>query len=86
MEAYAPLQAWLAAQPPNFKHVPATFEQNEDVLSFALPRTAWRKPQRWENNPSQHSHAKAWLEAGFLTVHVKHRKRNCHRPPKQNLE
>jgi hypothetical protein len=69
MQTYAPLQGWLAAQPPNFKLVPATFEQVEGVLGFALPRNAWRKPHWWENNPTQHSHARAWLEAGFV-AHV----------------
>jgi len=71
MGAYAPLQDWLVGQPANIHHVPATFEQIEGTLGFSLHATARRKPQWWANNPTQHSHARASLDAGFLTEQVK---------------
>ena len=70
MGAYAPLHAWLVAQPVNINYVPATFEEIESILGFPLPPTARQRPQWWENNSIQHSHARAWLDAGFLTQQV----------------
>jgi len=70
MGAYAPLNDWLVAQPPNINHILATFEEIEGILGFTLPATARRRPQWWENNSTQHSHARAWLDAGFLTEQV----------------
>jgi hypothetical protein len=70
MGIYGPLNAWLASQPSNINYVPTTFEQIENVLGFALPPTARRMNQWWENNFSQHSHARAWLDAGFLTEQI----------------
>jgi hypothetical protein len=70
MGAYAPLHAWLVGQPANVNHILTTFEQIEGILGFPLPPTARRRPQWWENNPNQHSHARAWLDAGFLTEQV----------------
>ncbi len=70
MGTYAPLYAWLIGQPANINNIPATFGQIEAVLGRPLPPTAREKPQWWENNPAQHSHACAWLEAGFLTEQV----------------
>ncbi len=67
---YAPLHAWLIGQPANMNNIPATFEQIEAILGRRLPAIARRKHQWWENNSTQHSHAGAWLEAGFLTEHV----------------
>ncbi len=70
MGAYAPLNAWLNGQPANVNDIQVTFVQIEGILGFALPATARGRPQWWENNPTQHSHARAWLEAGFLTQQV----------------
>ena len=50
MGTYAPLYAWLVAQPANINHVPATFEQIESILGRALLATAKQQPQWWENN------------------------------------
>jgi hypothetical protein len=70
MGVYDPLNAWLIAQPLNINYIPSTFEQIENVLGFTLPPTARSKPQWWENNCMRHSHANAWLNAGFLTQQV----------------
>lgn len=67
MVAYAPLHAWLVGQPANINSIPATFQQVERILGFVLPATARQKPQWWENNPTRHVQAKAWLDAGFVT-------------------
>ena len=45
MGAYAPLHAWLVAQPVNINYVPATFEEIESILGFPLPPTARQRPQ-----------------------------------------
>ncbi len=67
---YAPLHAWLVAQPATVTNIRVTFEEVEAILGRSLPATARQKSQWWENNSTQHSHASAWLEAGFLTAQV----------------
>ena len=70
MGVYSQLYAWLMGQPADLNHIPATFQQIEAILGRTLPRSASQRPQWWENNSTQHSHASAWLEAGFLTEQV----------------
>jgi len=68
MSIYDPLFEWLQRQ--NNNRIATTFAQIETVLHFDLPDTARRRPQWWENNPNHHSHARAWLDAGFHTEEV----------------
>lgn len=70
MGIYDPLNIWLAGQPACLNYVRATFEQIENVLGFTLPPTTRQRPQWWENNSTQHSHARSWLLAGFRTKQV----------------
>lgn len=70
MGAYAPLHIWLVGQPPHMTNILATFEQIERILGFQLPATARSKAQWWENNPTGHSQATSWLDAGFMTQDV----------------
>ena len=49
--------------------VPATFQEIEAVLGFALPDTARKNPQWWgnETGDTRHAQCRAWLNAGFET-------------------
>jgi len=68
MSKYDPLSHGLRRQ--RNSHIPATFSQIEAILQFGLPKTARARSQWWENNATRHSHARAWLDAGFLTKEV----------------
>ena len=47
-----------------------SFEQIERVLGFKLPKSAYEHEAWWSNNPTGHSHARAWLSAGWRTQDV----------------
>lgn len=47
----------------------ATFRDVEAVLGTSLPRSA-RRHQAWWSNTTSHSHARAWLWAGWQTRDV----------------
>ncbi len=49
---------------------PATFAEVEAVLGFALPRSAYAYPAWWSNDPTGHSHSRAWLVAGWKTSDI----------------
>lgn len=49
---------------------PAQFSEIEAVLGFALPRSAYAYPAWWSNDPTGHSHSRAWLGAGWKTSDV----------------
>ena len=68
MSKYDALRDHLAATAPNPWR--ATFAQVEAVLGFALPRSARAYPAWWSNDPTGHSHARAWLDAGWKTEAV----------------
>jgi len=70
MGQYLPLYKWLVGQLKTVRHIPSTFKQIEGILGFDLPPTARKKSQWWENNSNRHSHAKAWLDAGYHTQEV----------------
>jgi hypothetical protein len=44
------------------------FAEIERILGFALPRSANEHPAWWSNTRAGHSHAAAWLDAGWKTV------------------
>jgi hypothetical protein len=48
----------------------ASFQELEKVLGFKLPQSALKYPAWWSNDETGHSHAKAWLEAGWRTEEV----------------
>jgi hypothetical protein len=50
--------------------VPMTFQQVEKIIGRKLPRSAFRHRPWWANEERGHSHAKAWLDAGFVTEQV----------------
>ena len=49
---------------------PAKFSEIEAILGFALPRSAYAYPAWWSNDPTGHSHSRAWLAAGWKTSDV----------------
>ena len=47
-----------------------TFKEVEGVIGRKLPPSAYRHRPWWANEARGHSHAKAWLDAGFETEQV----------------
>ncbi len=59
------------------RHLEAAFQQErlrldfatiEAVLGFSLPRSAYGHQAWWSNTRAGHSHAAAWLDAGWKTA------------------
>jgi hypothetical protein len=46
------------------------FAAIEKILGFRLPRSAYEYEAWWSNNDTGHSHARAWLSAGWRTEDV----------------
>lgn len=68
MSKYDPLRKYLAAGTANPWR--ATFADVEAVLGFPLPQSAYAYPAWWSNDATGHSHARAWLDAGWKTEAV----------------
>lgn len=47
-----------------------SFREVERILGFKLPESAYEYEAWWSNNGSGHSHARAWIEAGWRTEAV----------------
>jgi len=47
-----------------------SFAEIEKVLGFKLPKSAYEHDAWWSNNGTGHSHARAWLEAGWRTGNI----------------
>lgn len=52
------------------RHIPMTFREVESVIGRKLPPSAYRHRPWWANEERGHSHAKAWLGAGYQTEQV----------------
>jgi hypothetical protein len=50
--------------------LPMTFSEIESVVGTKLPRSAKLYRTWWSNNASNHTQAKAWLDAGYCTERV----------------
>jgi len=64
---YDPLREFLEKVPSGVQERTLSFRQVESILGFALPASA-RRHRAWWSNPSSrghHSHAQAWLAAGW---------------------
>jgi hypothetical protein len=68
MGKYDALQRHLAAG--SLSEWRASFAEIEAVLDFPLPRSAYVYPAWWSNDPTGHSHSRAWLGAGWKTARV----------------
>lgn len=68
MSKYEPIPQFLSSAG---KHrVRLGFKEIEDVLGFALPKSAYAHEAWWSNNDSGHSHARTWMRAGWRTSGV----------------
>ncbi len=68
MALYEPLGQYL--QNSGFEEVPMTFQQVAKIIGRKLPASAYRHRPWWANEERGHSHAKAWLQAGYETERV----------------
>lgn len=68
MARYEPLGQYLKKNAA--KHIPMTFREVESVIGRKLPPSAYRHRPWWANEERGHSHAKAWLHAGYETEQV----------------
>ena len=68
MGKYEPLESFLSAL--ETQRWRADFAEIEAVLGFPLPKSAYAYPAWWSNDETGHSHARAWLRAGWRTEDV----------------
>ncbi len=68
MGKYEPLEKFLKGRRPGRWRV--SFPEIEALLGFKLPPSAFKHPAWWSNDETGHSHARAWLEAGWRTEEV----------------
>jgi len=68
MGKYQPLDTFLRGR--NSGRWRASFPDIEKLLGFKLPQSALTYPAWWSNDETGHSHAKAWLDAGWRTEEV----------------
>jgi hypothetical protein len=68
MGKYEPLENFLKGQ--RAKRWRVAFREIEALLGFKLPPSAFKYPAWWSNDETGHSHAKAWLGAGWRTEEV----------------
>jgi hypothetical protein len=66
---YAPLAAFLAAQPPETITVTLTCAEIETLIGAPLPRAAG-DPTWWGNMADGRAQAQAWLSTGWRTTRV----------------
>lgn len=67
MSKYMPLYTHLKHQTGDRIHM--TFSDIERIISEALPKSA-SKYREWWANDRTHSHAHAWMNAGYNTAEV----------------
>ena len=68
MSKYEPLPQFLSSEDGSTRTI--SFDQIERVLGFKLPESPRKYEAWWSNNATGHSHARAWLEAGWRTEQV----------------
>ncbi len=68
MAKYDALKQWLSEAIGD--RTPLTFRELETLLGFPLPESARTHRPWWANTPEGHSHARAWLDAGWRTAAV----------------
>lgn len=64
---YRPLYDHLVSLPAHVRKWWLTFDQIEILLGRGLPQSAYNYGQWWANDIT-HTHARAWLEAGWETA------------------
>jgi hypothetical protein len=71
MLTYEPLEKYLIRQ--TGTSVAMTFAEVERLIGHKLPPSAHKRNEWWSNNATNHSQAKAWLNAGFETTKLDRR-------------
>ncbi|HEU4965270.1 MAG TPA: hypothetical protein VFV52_15685 [Bacilli bacterium] len=68
---YRNLYQFLHSQPEEIHTIALSIEEIESILQFRLPDSAYLYPAWWANEKQgSHSHARAWLYAGWNTFDV----------------
>ena len=67
MSIYEALKSYLASLPYYHREAAFSFDELEKVLGRKLPPSAYKHRPWWGNDYSSgtHSHAQAWIEAGW---------------------
>lgn len=68
MSKYAPLAQFLKSL--DVKRLRMRFDAIERLIGGPLPSSAGRYEAWWSNNDTGHSHARAWVAAGWRTEEV----------------
>jgi hypothetical protein len=68
MSKYESLPQFLSSARDSVKRM--SFAEIERILGFKLPKSAYEHDAWWSNNATGHSHARAWLDAGWRTENV----------------
>jgi hypothetical protein len=68
MSKYESLPQFLTSTHSSTKRL--SFAEIERILGFKLPKSAYEHEAWWSNNATGHSHARAWLNAGWRTEAV----------------
>jgi hypothetical protein len=68
MSKYEPLPQFLSSTTGSLRRM--SFFEIERILGFKLPKSAYKHEAWWSNNETGHSHARAWLAAGWRTMEV----------------
>lgn len=68
MSKYEPLPQFLSGK--SVSSLRLAFREIEDILGFTLPKSAYAHEAWWSNNETGHSHARAWIRAGWRTAAV----------------
>lgn len=68
MSKYEPLPQFLASAGGTAHRM--TFAEIERILGFKLPKSAYEHVAWWSNNPTGHSHSRAWIKFGWRTESV----------------
>jgi len=71
MLTYEPLEKYLIRQ--TAASVAMTFAEVERLIGHKLPPSAHERNEWWSNNATNHSQARAWLNAGFETTQLDRR-------------
>lgn len=73
---YDSLRHYFVAEPPSTREVTLTFGDLEEILGFALPKSATDYRQWWANQTDSagRPQADAWMSAGFFVESVQPKK------------
>ena len=74
---YDPLKDYLTNLPTEKSRKWMTFAAIEKILGFKLPDSAYSYKVWWNNESgdTSHSHAKSWMEAGFLATSIQQKRK-----------